>query len=58
MTCLLHKAKYLLGMSIVDQYSLVEASCKKWLKNENDLDNNKYELFILKYNVNHDALVE
>ncbi len=45
-------------MSIVDQYSLVEASCKKWLKNENDLDNNKYELFILKYNVNHDALVE
>ncbi len=29
-TRLLHKVKHLLGTNKVDQYSLVEASCKKW----------------------------
>jgi hypothetical protein len=57
MTHLLCQAKYLLGTSKVDQYSLVEASRKKWLKNESDLDDDEYELPILKYDANHDALV-
>jgi hypothetical protein len=33
-TCLLCQTKYLLGTNRVDQYLLVEASCKKWLENE------------------------
>jgi hypothetical protein len=45
-------------MSKVDQYSLVEAAHKKWLENENDLDDDKYELPILKYDANQEALVE
>jgi len=28
----------------VEQYSLVEASCKKWLENESDLNDDEYEL--------------
>jgi hypothetical protein len=36
---------------------LVEASCNKWLENENDLDDDKYELPILKYDAKQDALV-
>jgi hypothetical protein len=35
-------------MSKGDQYSLVEASCKKWPENESDSNDDKYELFILK----------
>jgi len=45
-------------MNRANQYSLVEASCKKWLGNEIDLDDNEYELFILKYDVNQDKLVK
>ncbi len=48
----------MLGTSTVDQYSLVEITCKKWPDNENDPDDNKYELPILKYNANHEKLVE
>ncbi len=33
-------------------------SNKKWPKNESDLEDNEYELPILKYDVNQDALVE
>ncbi len=44
MTYLLHQAKYLLGMSRTNQYSLVEALHKKWPKNENDPNDDKYEL--------------
>ncbi len=51
-THLLHQTKYLLGMSKMDQYSLVEATCKKWPKNESDIDDNEYELPILKYDAN------
>jgi hypothetical protein len=34
---------------------LVEASHKKWLKNESDIDDDEYELPILKYVANQDA---
>jgi hypothetical protein len=37
---------------------LVEAACKKWLKNENDLGDDKYELPIKKYDANQEALIE
>jgi hypothetical protein len=30
----------------------VEASHKKWPKNGNDLDDNEYELLVLKYDAN------
>jgi hypothetical protein len=40
----------------MDQYSLVETTHKKWQKNESDLD--EYELLILKYNANQEALIE
>jgi hypothetical protein len=43
--------KILLGTSRVDQYSLVEATCKKWLEKKSD-PYDKYELPILKYNAN------
>jgi hypothetical protein len=33
-------------------------SCKNGQKNESDIDDDKYELSILKYDANHDALVE
>lgn len=36
----------------------MEASHKKWPKNGNDLDNDEYELLILKYDANQDKLVE
>lgn len=48
----------MLGTNRVNQYSLVEASCKKWPKTENDLDDNKYELPIFKYDGNQDLLGE
>ncbi len=51
-THLLWQVEYLLGMNKAKQYSLVEASHKKWLKNGNDQDNYEYELLILKYNAN------
>jgi hypothetical protein len=38
-TCLLHHAKYLLGMNKTNQYSLVEES-----KNESDPKDDEYEL--------------
>jgi hypothetical protein len=44
-------------MNIVDQYSLIETSHKKWLENENDPNDNEYELLILKYDANRDKLV-
>ncbi len=34
----------MLGMNRADQYSLIETTCKKWLENENDLDDDEYEL--------------
>jgi hypothetical protein len=40
------------------QYSLVEVLNKKWPENESDLKDDEYELPILKYNANQDALVE
>jgi hypothetical protein len=46
-----------LGTNKLDQYSSVETSNKKWLENESDLENDEYELPILKYNANQDALV-
>jgi hypothetical protein len=52
MTYLLHQTTYLLGMNIAEQYSLVEASRKKWLENGSDPDDNEYELPILKYDAN------
>ncbi len=48
----------MLGTSRVDHYSLVEAAHKKWLEDENDPDDDNYELPILKYDVNQEALVE
>ncbi len=39
-------------MSKTNQYSLVEAACMKWLENGSDLDEDEYELPILKYDVN------
>jgi hypothetical protein len=57
MTHLLCQAKYLLGTIKMDQYSLVEASRKKWLENESDPDDHEYKLPILKYDANQDALV-
>ncbi len=51
-THLLHQAEYLLGTSKANQCSLVEAAHKKWPNNENDLDDDEYELPILKYNAN------
>ncbi len=52
MTRLLCQVDYLLGMNKEKQYSLIEVSRKKWLENESDLDDKKYELLILKYDVN------
>jgi hypothetical protein len=52
MTHLLCQAKYLLGTRRVDQYSLVKIACKKWPRNENDLDDDEYELPLLKYDTN------
>jgi hypothetical protein len=43
-TDLLCQKIFMLGTNKANQYSLVEASCKKWPKTENDLDDNKYEL--------------
>jgi hypothetical protein len=40
------------------QYSLVEVLNKKRPKNESDLKDDEYDLPILKYNANQDALVE
>ncbi len=40
------------------EYLLVEASNKKWLENESDPQDNKYELPILIYDANQDALVQ
>jgi hypothetical protein len=34
----------MLGMNKANQYSLVEASHKKWLENESDRDDNEYEV--------------
>jgi hypothetical protein len=48
----------MLGTNEANQYSLVEALNKKWPEDENDSQDNKYELPILKYNANQDALVE
>lgn len=45
-------------MSRINQYSLVKVTCKKWLENENDPNDDEYELPILKYNVNQEAQVE
>jgi hypothetical protein len=45
-------------MNRADQYSLVEATHKKWPKNESDPNDNEYELSILKYDANREALVE
>jgi hypothetical protein len=47
-----------LGTNIPEQYSLVEASQNKWQESENDLNDNQYELPILRYDANQDALVE
>jgi hypothetical protein len=55
MTYLLHQAKYLIGMSRRNQYSLIEASHKKWPNNESDPDDDKYELPLLKYDENQEA---
>ncbi len=41
----------------MDQYSLVGATHKKWPENGSDLYD-KYELLILKYDANHETLVE
>jgi hypothetical protein len=43
-TRLLQQTEYMLGTNKVGQYSLVEASCKKWPKNGSDQDNDEYEL--------------
>ncbi len=37
---------------------MVEAPNKKWPKNESDPQDNEYELHLLKYDANQDALVE
>jgi hypothetical protein len=42
----------------VDQYSLVAITFKKWLENESDPNNDEYELLILKYNANQEALLK
>jgi hypothetical protein len=41
-----------LGTNKANQCSLVEAPNKKWPKNENDPQDDKYELASLKYNAN------
>jgi len=45
-------------MNKMNQYSLVELSCKKWPKNENDKNDDACEVPIFKYDANQDALVE
>jgi hypothetical protein len=40
----------------MDQYSLVEATCKKWLENESGPNDDEYELLILNYNANQETL--
>lgn len=42
----------------MDQYSLVKVACKKWPKNESDLDDDGYKLLILKYDANQETLVK
>jgi hypothetical protein len=42
----------MLGTNKADRYSLIEAARKKWLENESDLNDDEYELPILKYNAN------
>ncbi len=42
----------------MEEYSLVEATHKKWIENGNDLDDDKYELPILKHDANRDKMVE
>ncbi len=37
---------------------MVAITCKKWPENENDPNNDKYELPILKYNANQEAMFE
>jgi hypothetical protein len=58
MTRLLCQVDYLLGMSRVEQYSFVKITHKKWLENESDLDDDEYELPILKYVTNKKTLLE
>jgi hypothetical protein len=45
-------------MSRADQYSLVKIPHKKWLENESDLDDDKYEFPISRYDANQESLVE
>jgi len=40
------------------QYSLVKTSHKKWPENESDLDDDKYDLLIFKYDANQETLVQ
>jgi hypothetical protein len=44
-------------MNYMEQYALIEASQKKWPKNANDPKDDEYELPVLKYDENKDALV-
>ncbi len=46
-----------MGTNHPKQYTLIEASQKKLPKNANDPKDNKYELLVLKYDANEDALV-
>jgi hypothetical protein len=57
-THLLCQAECLLGTNKAYQYSLVKTSCKKWPKNESDLDYDKYDLLIFKYDANQETLVQ
>jgi hypothetical protein len=45
-------------MNKPNQYSLKEATKKKWQENASDPQDDKYELPILEYNAKKDALVE
>jgi hypothetical protein len=46
-----------LGTNHVEQYTLIEASWKKWPKNAIYPKDDKYELPIWKYDANEDAFV-
>jgi hypothetical protein len=50
--------KIFVGDKRKEQYSLVEASNKKWTENGSNPNDDEYELPTLKYNANQDKLTE
>ncbi len=53
----LYQAKYQLGMNHLEQYALKKALWNKRLEYASELKDDEYELLILNYDANEDALV-